>query len=56
MDKYRLLVEQLMCYTAKVGPDAENAARELAVHMIHPGKEHWKVLGCLIGHLKGKDT
>ena len=31
-------------------------ARELAVHMIHPGTEHWKALGCLIGYLKGKET
>ena len=45
---------QLMCYTTKVGPDMANAARELAVHMSHPGLEHWKALGRLIGYLKGK--
>ena len=33
-----------------------NEARELVVHMSHPVPEHWKVLGQLIGYLKGKDT
>ena len=45
-----------MWYTTKVGPDAANAARELAVHMSNSGPEHWKLLGCLIGYLKGKET
>ena len=45
-----------MWYTTKVGTDAENAARELEVHMSHPGPEHLKALGRLIGYLKGKDT
>ena len=35
--KYRSVVGQLMWYTTKVGPDVENTARELAVHMSHPG-------------------
>ena len=43
-----------MWYTTNVGPDMENAARELAVHMSHPGTEHWKALGRLIEYLKGK--
>ena len=34
----------------------ENAVRELAVHMSHPGTEHWKALGRLIGYLKGKNN
>ena len=34
----------------------ENAARELAVHMSHPGTEHWKALVRLIVYLKGKYT
>ena len=34
----------------------ENAARELAVHMSHPGPGHCKALGRLIGYLKGKET
>ena len=34
----------------------ENAARELAVHMSHPGTEHWKSLVGLIVYLKGKYT
>ena len=37
-------------------PDVENAARELEEHISHPGKEHWKSLGCFIGYLKGKYT
>ena len=45
-----------MWYTTKVGPDVENAARELAVHTSHPGPEHWKALVPLIGYLKGEDT
>ena len=47
---------KLIWYTIKVVPDVENTARELAVHMSHPGIEYWKALGCLIGYLKGKDT
>ena len=43
-----------MWYTTKVGPDMENAARELTVHMSHPGPDHWKALGSLIGYIKGK--
>ena len=34
----------------------EDSAREFALHMIHPGTEHWKTLGILIGYLKGKET
>ena len=45
-----------MRYITKVEPNVINAARELAVHMIHPGPEHWKALGLLIGYLKGKET
>ena len=45
-----------MWYTNNVGPDVENAARELAVQMSHPGTEHWKALVLFIGYLKGKDT
>ena len=45
-----------MWYTTKVVTDVANVARELAVHMIHPGPEHWKKLGHLIGYLKGKYT
>ena len=44
-----------MWYTTKVVPDMENAARELAVHMSHPGSEHWKALGHMIGYLKVKE-
>ena len=43
-----------MRYTTNVVPDMANVARELAVHMSHHGMEHWKVLGRLIGYLKGK--
>ena len=45
-----------MWYTTKVGPDVANTARELVVHMSHPGPENWKALGHLIGYLKGKET
>ena len=45
-----------MWYKTKVGPDVANASRELAVHISHPGPEHWKALGRLIGYLKGRDT
>ena len=55
-DKYISFMVQLMCYTTKVGSDVANAARELEVHLSHPAPEHWKVLGCLIGYLKGKET
>ena len=43
-----------MWYTTKVGPDVANAAREFAVHMSHPGTEHWKALGRFIVSLKGE--
>ena len=33
----------------------ENTAIDLAIHMSHPGPEHWKELGSLIGYLKGKE-
>ena len=33
-----------------------NAEMELAVQMSHLGTEHWKILGRLIGYLKGKET
>ena len=33
-----------------------NVARELDVHMSHPGPEHWNAFGRLIGYLKGKKT
>ena len=54
IDNYRSFVGQLMWYTTKVGYDVENMARELAVHMLNPGPEHWKTLGRTIGYLKGK--
>ena len=54
INEYISFVGQLMWYTTKVGTDAENAARELEVHMSHPGPEHWKALGRLIGYLKGE--
>ena len=47
---------QLMWYTIKVGSGVANAARGLVVHMSHPGTEHWKALGLLIGYLKSKET
>ena len=47
---------QLMWYTTKVGSDMKNAARELAMHMIYPGLEHWKAFGRLIGYLRVKKT
>ena len=46
---------QLMWYKTKVVPSVLNDARELVVHISHPGLEHWKSLGRLIGYLKGKD-
>ena len=45
-----------MWYTTKVVPEVENAARELAVYMSHPGMGHCKSLVRLIDYLKGKDT
>ena len=48
INNYRSFVGQLMWYKNKVGPDVSNAARELAVHMSHPGPEHWKSLGHLL--------
>ena len=56
INNYRLFVGQLMWYTTNVGPAVANAAWELAVQMSHPGPEHWKALGNLIGYLKGKET
>ena len=43
-----------MGYMTKLGRDLANVARELAVHMSHPGPDHLKALGRLIGYLKGK--
>ena len=56
INKYRSFVGKLMWYTTKVGPNVENPSRELAVHMSHPGPEHWKALGRLIGYPKVKET
>ena len=56
INKYISLLGQLMWSTNKVLPDVANAARELVVHMSHPGPEHWKALGNLIGYLKGKNN
>ena len=47
---------KLFWYTNKAGLDVANAAGELAVNMSHPGMEHWRSLGSLIGYLKGKYT
>ena len=52
---------QFICGTAnvvhhKMKTDVENLARELFIHMSHPGSEHWKSLRNLIGYLKGKKT
>ena len=55
INKYRSFVGQLMWYTTKVGPNVGIASRELAVHMSHPGPEHWKALGHLIGYIKVKE-
>ena len=54
INKYRSFVGQLMSYSNKIGPDVVKAERDLAMQMIHPGTEHWKALGLLIGYLKGK--
>ena len=56
INKYISFMGQLMWYTTKVGTDVVNAARELAVHVSHPGPLHWKELGRFIGCLKGKST
>ena len=53
---YTSSVGKFMWYTTKVGPDVANTARELAIHMIHPGTEHWKSLGNFIEYLKVKET
>ena len=44
---------QSMWYTTKVGPDVENAAIELVVHMSHPVTENCKAFIRLIRYLKG---
>ena len=54
--KYISFVGQILWYTTKVASDVSNASRELALHVIHPGLEHYKALVHLIGCLKGKDT
>ena len=56
INKYKSSMGQLMLNRTKVVPDVGNAPRELAVHMSHPGPEHWKALGCMIGYLKGIET
>ena len=47
---------QLMWYKTKVIPSVVNAEGELVVHVSHPETEHWKLLGRLIGYIKGKET
>ena len=54
IDKYRSLLDQIMCYATNVGPYMTNIARELAIHMSYPGPEHWKSLGRLTGYLEVK--
>ena len=56
INKYRSFLGQLMWYITKVGPDVENVARELAVHMSNPGPEHLKAMGRLIVYLKVKES
>ena len=45
-----------MCYTTNVGPEVAILARQLVAHMSHPGPEHCKKLGNLIGYIKVKET
>ena len=45
-----------MWYKNKVVPSVVNSERELVVRISHPGSEHWKSFGRLIGYLKGKET
>ena len=54
IDKYRLSVGQLMWYITKLGPEVAKLERDLAIHMSHPGPEHWKAMVNLIGYLNGK--
>ena len=41
INKYRSFMGKFMWYATKVGPDVENEARELTVHMSNSGPEHW---------------
>ena len=54
IDNYRPFVGQPMWYTTNVGPEVENVAKELILHIIHPGKVHWKALRRFVGYIKGE--
>jgi hypothetical protein len=41
-------------YVTKITLDVCNAARELAQHLLSPGKEHWKAMECVVGYIKAE--
>ena len=55
IENYRSLVQKLLFYIVKVGPDCTNTGRDLARHMSNPGAEHWKAMGRIAGYLKSKN-
>ena len=54
MSEYRSMVGKVMYLMTKLAPDLANPARELAQHLSNPGKEHWKALERLVGHIKAR--
>ncbi len=54
INKFRYLGRNLLFCIVKVGPDCENAGRDLAWQISNPCEEDWKAMGRMAGYLKGK--
>ena len=49
------MVGKVMYLMTKLAPDLANPPQELAEHLSNPpGKEHWKALERLVGHIKAR--
>jgi hypothetical protein len=49
---YRKFVGKSLFAVKKLLPDCSNAVRDLSVHLENPGKDAWKAVGRMFGHLK----
>ena len=49
---YRKFVGKALFTVRKVLPDCNNSIREQLMHLENLGKQHWKALGRIMGHLK----
>jgi hypothetical protein len=52
ISEYRSIVGKIMFYASKLRPKLVCNSWELAMHMSNSGKEHWKGISHMVGHLK----